>query len=112
MNRLKSDFSFKFSVIAAKKWQQRRKKTKPKVKRWGEKGTPQIIKEIDIYENEELDQWADQAKSHEEAIPVIKDYEKIIRSKRKSILNVAFRKRKVFKRLKNSTKIWRYVKVT
>ena len=38
---------------------------------------------MDIHEYEQLDQQANQGKSHEEAIPVIEDYKKIIRSKKK-----------------------------
>lgn len=36
---------------------------------------------IHMHKNEELYQQADQEKSHEEAIPVVQDYEKIIVSK-------------------------------
>ena len=36
------------------------------------------------------------------SIPVIEDYEKIVRSKNKCILNAAFRQGKVFERFKNS----------
>ena len=49
------------------------------------------MQETDVSENEELDQGADQAKSYEEAILVIQDYKKIIKSKKKGILNIAFR---------------------
>ena len=50
-----------------------------------------------MQENEELHQQADQAKHHEAAITVIEDYEKVIRSKNKCILNVTFRQGKVLK---------------
>ena len=49
------------------------------------------LEEIDILENEELDEQADQAESHEKAIPVVQDYENIIRSKKKGILNFVFK---------------------
>ena len=54
------------------------------------------LEEIDILENEELDQQADQAESHEKAIPVVQDYESIIRSKKKGILNFAFRQGRIW----------------
>ena len=38
-------------------------------------------------ENQEFDQRADPAKCHEEAIPVIEDFEKIIIPKKKIIRN-------------------------
>lgn len=44
------------------------------------------VQEINVHENEELYQQADQAD------PVIEDYEEFIRSKKISILNVAFEK--------------------
>lgn len=42
-----------------------------------------------------------QGKSHKEANPVIEDYGKIIRSKRKVILNIAFRQENDFKTKKD-----------
>ena len=49
------------------------------------------MQETDVFENEELDQQADQAKGHEKAIPVIQDYEQTIRFRKKGIFKVAFR---------------------
>ena len=50
-----------------------------------------------MHENKELDYQSDQAKCHEESIPAIEeDYEKVIISKKKSILNIVFRQGKVF----------------
>ena len=54
-----------------------------KVERWGEKETPQIIAW-----NRHTWKWgaesaSNQERSHEESIPVLEDYEKIIRSKKK-----------------------------
>lgn len=47
------------------------------------------MQETNASENEDLDQRADQAKSYEEAIPGMQDYKKIIRFKKKGILNIA-----------------------
>ena len=49
------------------------------------------MQEINVSTNEDLDQWEDQAKGLE----VIQDYEKMIRSKKKVILYVAFRQGRV-----------------
>ena len=59
------------------------------------------MQETDVFENEELDQQADQAKGQEKAIPVIQDYEQIIRFRKKGIFKVAFRQGKIFKRFKD-----------
>lgn len=47
------------------------------------------LQEIEVSEDEELDQQAEKATNQEEAIPVVQDYEKIVRSKIKFFLNVA-----------------------
>ena len=39
--------------------------------------------ESDVFENEELAQRADNVTNYEEAIPVVKEYETIIRSQKK-----------------------------
>ena len=46
---------------------------------------------MDVSENEELDERAEKVTIDEEGIPV-QDYEKLVRSKKKSILSVTFRK--------------------
>ena len=56
--------------------------------------------ETNVSEKGKLDQRADQAKSNQEAILVIQDYGKIIESKKKDILNVAFKHERIFKRFK------------
>ena len=63
------------------------------------------LQDINIHKNEELDQKADQAAIHGEASTVIKDYQKIIGSMKKTILNVALQQGKVFKRFKNSERL-------
>ena len=50
-----------------------------------------------------LNEWARNIFNHEEAIPVIKDYELVIRPKEKRILNVAYRQR-LFEKFKESNK--------
>ena len=52
---------------------------------------------MDISENEELDEQAEKVTKHEEAICVIEDYEKIIRFKKKGIINITFRQERIFK---------------
>ena len=47
---------------------------------------------MDVSENEELDEQAEKVTIDEEAIPVVQDYEKLVRSKKKGILSVTFRK--------------------
>ena len=47
------------------------------------------LQEIDVSENEELDEQVEKATNQEEAIPVVQDYEKTVRSKIKKNLNVA-----------------------
>lgn len=47
------------------------------------------LQETNASENEDLYQRADQTKSYEEAIPGMQDYKKIIRFKKKGILNIA-----------------------
>lgn len=60
------------------------------------------MQENDIFE---LDQEVDQAKTCKEVILVTRDYEKIIRSKKKAILDVEFRQGRTFKRFKPSVKL-------
>ena len=47
---------------------------------------------MDVSENEELDERAEKVTIDEETIPVVQDYEKLVRSKKKGILSVTFRK--------------------
>ena len=63
------------------------------------------LQEINVHEHEEFDQQADEVKSHEETILVIENSVKIIRSKKKYILNVASRKGNILKDLKFSERI-------
>ena len=49
------------------------------------------MQECGAVKNEELNQMTQSVTNHEQAISIIKDYELIIRSKKKGILNVAYR---------------------
>ena len=60
--------------------------------------------EGDVLENEDLNQSLENARNYEEAIPVVKEYETIIRPKKKGILNVVYRQGLLFKRFKESNK--------
>ena len=60
--------------------------------------------ESEVFENKELDQRADNGTNQEEAILVVNEYETIIRSKKKGILNVAYRQSIIFKQFKEYNK--------
>ena len=51
-----------------------------------------ILQETDVPKNKELNELAEKLTNHVEAILVVQDYEKIIRSKTIVILNVPFTK--------------------
>ena len=57
--------------------------------------------EGEIFRKEELGQWAYNITNYEEAILLVKEYETIIRSHKKDILNVVYRQGIIFKNLKN-----------
>ena len=52
----------------------------------------------DIIETEELNEKADKKEKPEDATPIIKQYEDIIRTKKKNIIPIVYRQGKVFKR--------------
>ena len=60
--------------------------------------------EGDIVEKEDLDQRLDKVRIYEKAILVVMEFEIIIRSKKKGILNVAYRQGLQFKRFKQPNK--------
>ena len=49
-----------------------------------------------------MDEQKEKVIKYEEVISAIEDYEKIIRSRKKSILNVVFRQGQILKKLNNS----------
>ena len=54
------------------------------------------LQECKIVDNVELNERTQSVTNHEQAIPIIKDYELVIRSKEKGILNVAYRQGLLF----------------
>lgn len=61
--------------------------------------------------NLELDhKRAEKASDYEEVIPVVKEYESIIRSQKRGIPNVAFSQGKIFKPFKDSERFEEMVK--
>ena len=66
--------------------------------------------EADGYENDELIEKNNRVPNFEEAIPIVKEYERIIRTQKESMLNVAYRQGCVFKKFKESDKFMGMVK--
>ena len=58
----------------------------------------------EVMETNELNKQADELQKHEDAADLIKQYEDIIRMKKKGIINVAFHQGKVFKKFKDKEK--------
>ena len=58
----------------------------------------------EVIESDELNKQAEKVQDPKEAADVIKQYEDIIRTKKKGITNIAFHQGKVFKRLKEKGK--------
>ena len=59
----------------------------------------QLIESIvinEVLQTEELNKQAEEVQGPEEAANIIKDYENIIQSKKKGIINVAYHQGKVF----------------
>ena len=61
-------------------------------------------------EKKNLNKQADKVKNCEEATIIVKEYEHIIRKKKKNIISVAYQQGKVFKRFKEQKKILNIVK--
>ena len=55
-----------------------------------------------VSENQKLNEQTEKVTKHEEAIPVVQDYETIVRSKKEGVLNVAFRQGKIINKFKDS----------
>ena len=58
----------------------------------------------DTTETEELNEEADKVKKPKEAANIIKQYEEILRTKRKSIISVVYHQGKVFRRFREKEK--------
>ena len=63
----------------------------------------------DTTETEELNEKADKVKKPKEAANIIKQYEEILRTKRKSIISVVYHPGKVFSRFREKEKFVRLV---
>ena len=63
----------------------------------------------DIIETKELNEKADKVEKAEDAAAVIKQYEDIIRTKKKNIISIAYHQGKVFKRFKDKEKFIKLV---
>ena len=63
----------------------------------------------DITETEELNKKADKVEKPEDAATIIKQYEDIIRTKKKNIISIAYHQGKVFKRFKDKEKFIKLV---
>ena len=63
----------------------------------------------DTVETEELNERADKVDKPEDATNIIKEYEEILRTKRKGIISVAYRQEKVFSRFREKEKFMKLV---
>ena len=67
----------------------------------------QLIESIvinEVLQTEELNKQAEEVQDTEEAANIMKDYENIIQSKKKGIINVAYHQGKVCKKFKDKEK--------
>ena len=63
----------------------------------------------DVMETQELNKKAEEVDKPEDAAAVIKQYEDIIRTKKKGIVSIAYHQRKVFKKFKDNKKFVKLV---
>ena len=59
----------------------------------------------DLVETDELNKKADKVEKPEDAAAVIKQYEEIIRTKKKDVISIAYRKGSVFKKSKKRKRL-------
>ena len=64
----------------------------------------------DIDETDELNKKAEEVQKPEEAAAIIRQYEEIIRTKKKGIISIAYHQGKVFKKFKGKEKFIKLVK--
>ena len=62
------------------------------------------LQKYEVVENEELNERVKNVSNHEQNIPIIKDYEPAISSKKKEKLNVAYIQSLLFKKYKDPNK--------
>ena len=65
---------------------------------------------INIFQKRKLDERDEKARNYEEAIPLVKKYETIIRSQKQGNLNVKYRQGKILKRFKESERFQKLIK--
>ena len=58
----------------------------------------------EVVESDELNKQAEEVQKPEDAADLIKQYEGIIRTKKKGIINIAFHQGKIFKKFKDTEK--------
>ena len=63
----------------------------------------------DIIETEELNKMAEEVEKPEDAAAIIKQYEDIIRMKKKNLISITYHQGKVFKRIKDKEKFIRLI---
>ena len=68
------------------------------------------LQEYEVIESEEWDRTAQSITQYKQGILVIKDYELVIRSKKKGILNVAYKQGFLFMKLKDSNEFGKMFK--
>ena len=85
------------------------KKTKRLSKEEFKKQLIDSIINNEIFETEELHEKADKAEKPEDAVALIKQYEDIIRTKKKNIISIPYHQGKVFKRFKDKEKFIKLV---
>ena len=59
----------------------------------------------EVMETDELNKQVEEVQKPEDAADLIKQYEDIIRTQKKGIINIAFNQGKVFKKLKDKEKL-------
>ena len=64
----------------------------------------------DDYQNDGLNIRTANARSYQDAIPIINEYESIIQRQKRNILSVVYRQRLIFKRFKDSSHFLEVIK--
>ena len=80
------------------------KKTKRVTQDEAKKELIELMVNNEVAETDELNKQAEEVQKPEDAADLIKQYEDIIRTKKKGIINIAFHQGKVFKKFKDKEK--------
>ena len=75
-----------------------------KTKRRGKKRINQIDSKQRGYADRKLNKWAEEVQKPEDTADLIKQYEDLIRTEKKGIINIAFHQGMVFKKFKDKEK--------